>query len=532
MLPPAALRLDATAFRAAYRFALPLMVLYELISFSAWVVPAASSPLFLIVLAAVTVLALIRFELAVLVLLAELFVGSQGGYMLTFGAEQGLELSIRHALFLIVVAIWFAELLAASFAGGERRKAAWAWLQKLNASRVLAPFALLMVTILFGIARGVVFGHPYNLVFFDVDRSLYFALFPALITVFAAPKMIERAAALLCSAVTVAVLKALVVLFFFSHRVFAIAKMLYLWVRDTRVGEITIMVADFYRIFFQSQIFILVSMFLAALFVAYSRSMKERGAKFAAAFVTWAMVSMLLSLSRSFWFGGAAATAALFAVLVWGKAEAKVWKRLVLLGTGSVLLAVGIIAVTYSFPYPNKNGGISLASIFGDRAFSLNDDAAKSRWALLPKLTAAAMEHPLFGSGYGKTVTYETHDPRLKASDETGSYTTYAFEWGYHDIWLKIGAVGAAIYAWFLLSLLRPMLRRVRLARGDFKNADLAFDGGAKQQSLVAAGLLIGLLALIGTNVFSPYLNHPLGIGILMLMGTLAANGAFAKNES
>lgn len=527
LLPHAALALDGAAFRAAYRFALPLMVLYELVSFSAWLVPQASSPLFLIVLGVVTVLALVRFDLAMLVLLAELFVGSQGGYMLTFGAERGLELSIRHALFLVIFAIWFAELLAATFAGGERRKNAWAWLQKLNGAGIFLPFALLMVTIMFGIARGVVFGHPYNLVFFDVDRSLYFALFPALVAAFAAPKMIERTAAILCSAVTVAVLKALVVLFFFSHRVFTIAKMLYLWVRDTRVGEITIMVADFYRIFFQSQIFILVSVFVAALFVAYARSMKERGAKFAAAFVTWAMVSMLLSLSRSFWFGGAVATLALFVILVWGRAGATVWKRLILLGLGSVVLAVGVIAATYSFPYPNKNGGISLASIFGDRAFSLNDDAAKSRWALLPKLTAAAMEHPLFGSGYGRTVTYETHDPRLKASDKTGSYTTYAFEWGYHDIWLKIGLVGAAIYAWFLWSLLRPMVRRVRASRAAFKSADLAFDGGAKQQSIITAGVLVGVIALLGTNVFSPYLNHPLGIGILMLAGALTANGLF-----
>ncbi len=533
LVPHSALKLDGTAFRAAYRFALPLMVLYELVSFSSWLLPTASSPIFLIIIGLTAVLAMVRFDLAMLVLLAELFVGSQGGYMIAFGAEWGLQLSVRHALFLLLVAIWFAELLAASFAGGERRRAAWAWLQKLTSARIFLPFALLMLAIAFGIARGVAFGHPYDLVFFDVDRSLYFALFPALVTAFAAPKMIERAAALLCSAVSVAVFKALVVLFFFSHRVFDVAKMLYLWIRDTRVGEITVMVADFYRIFFQSQIFILVSMFLAALFVAYSRSMKDRGAKLAAAFVTWAMVSMLLSLSRSFWFGGAVATCALFVLLVWGRAGVTAWKRLVLLGLGSVLVAVGVIALTYSFPYPNKNGGISLASIFSDRAFSFDDDAAKSRWALLPKLTEAAMLHPVFGSGYGATVTYETHDPRLKAANSSSRYTTYAFEWGYHDIWLKIGAFGFGMYVWFLFSLLRPLFLRIRASRAAFRHSDMVFDGGDKQQSIVAAGLFVGLVALLGTNVFSPYLNHPLGIGILLLAGALVANGAFvARSEA
>jgi O-antigen ligase len=522
------------SFASTYRFALLLIVMFELLSLVAFFVPWVSSAAFLAILVIVAVLAVVRFDLAVLALLGELFVGSQGGYMLTFGASSGLDLSIRHGLFLIIVAVWFAELLAASFAGGDRRTAAWEWWRRLRSRGLLWPYVALVAAIAFGIFRGILHHNAYSVIFFDVDRSLYYALFPALVVAFAVPRMRTHTAAVLCAAVTAAVAKVLIVLFFFSHRVFSVAKNLYVWIRDTRVGEITIMVADFYRIFFQSQIFILASVFAAALLFAYAASLKDRRARRALAFVCWSMVSMVLSLSRSFWFGGAAAVAALIVLLIWAKAEAKIWKRLVALGIGSVAVAVTIVAVLYWFPFPNKAGSLSIATLLGERAMSLTDAAAASRWDLLPKLTAAAMKYPIFGSGYGTTVTYLTHDPRLLASNETGSYTTYAFEWGYLDLWLKMGAFGIAIYGWFVVMLLAPLVRLMRASRAQYRTADLGSGDQKKLTALIAAGLFIGVIALLATNVFSPYLNHPLGIGILMMVGALACGGMFdgEKNDA
>ncbi len=515
------------SFFSTYRLALLFFLLFELVSFWAFIVPPFSSFAWLIIIAVTAVLAVTKPETAMLLLLAELFIGSQGGYMVTLGAEQGLFLSLRHGLFLIVVGIWFAELIASTLAGGDRRRAAWDWFRSMARRGILVPYALLLAVIVFGVVRGMVLGNGYGTIFFDVDRYLYYGLFPALVAAFARPETRLRAAATLCAAITSSVAKALGVLFFFSHRIFIAASNIYIWIRDTRVGEITIMTADFYRIFFQSQIFILVTVFALALLFAYAGTMKRWSARFAAALVCWSMVSMVLSLSRSFWFGGAVATMALAAVLAWSRAEAAVWRRLALLGAGSALAAVTIVAAIYYFPFPNKSGEMSLSSLLGERALSLGDAAANSRWALLPKLTEAALKRPVFGSGFGTTVTYTTSDPRLLASSKTGEYTTYAFEWGYHDLWLKIGLVGLAVYGWLVVMLLRPLVRGIRASRGLLRAAGMEFDGGQKQKAVVTAGLLVGAVALLATNVFSPYLNHPLGIGTLMLLGALGCGGYF-----
>ncbi len=515
-------------FYATYRLTILLIILFELLSFGAYLLSSnASSFVWIIIVGATTLLALKRFDLAVLILLAELFVGSQGGYLVTLGAAQGLGLSLRQGLFLAVVGVWLAEMVAASIAPSRRREDAWAWLRRLRAHGVLFPYISLIAVLGLGILRGILRGNAYNVIFFDVDRSLYYGLFPALVVAFSIPAMRRRTAAVLTAAVTTSVAKALLVLFFFSHRVYSVAATMYLWIRDTRVGEITIMAADFYRIFFQSQIFILTSCFVAALLYMYARERKGALARVSAAFFCWSMVSMLLSLSRSFWFGGAVATVLLTGILIVAKAEMRIWKRFAFLGVGSIVVAIATIAAVYYFPFPNKSGSLSLASLFSDRAMSLNDSAASSRWALLPKLTQAAMAHPVFGSGYGTTVTYTTSDPRLLATNNTASYTTYAFEWGYHDLWLKIGLVGLAVYGWFIIALALPLLRVVRFGRADLRVADFTENDVRKKSVIISTGVLAGLIALLATNIFSPYLNHPLGIGILMIIAALGVNGAF-----
>ncbi len=521
-------KVNKSDFRNTYLVTIAAIFALEILSLGTYLLSSnAASLVWLVIVSATGIVALKRFDIAVLILLGELFIGSQGGYLVTLGAAQGLNLSLRQGLFLVIVGVWCAELVFATIEGGTRRATAWSWFHRLKERGVLIPYVLLVAMLGFGILRGVLRGNAYDTIFFDVNRSLYYGLFPALVVAFASASLWRRLPAVLSAAVTMAVAKALIVLFFFSHRILNVAQILYFWIRDTRVGEITIMVADFYRIFFQSQIFILVSCFSAALLFAYARERKRWLAYASAAFFCWSMVSMLLSLSRSFWFGGAVATVALALILGWAKAELRVWYRLVALGASSIVIAATVIAALYYFPYPNKSGTLSLTSLFGDRAFSLNDSAANSRWALLPKLTEAAMEHPIFGSGYGTTVTYTTSDPRLLTANNTATYTTYAFEWGYHDMWLKIGLVGLSIYSWFVAMLAFPMLRTMRIGRKDLRVADFAEDDHRKRTVLVSAGVFVGLVALLATNIFSPYLNHPLGIGILMIIAALGVNRAF-----
>ena len=86
-----------------------------------------------------------------------------------------------------------------------------------------------------------------------------------------------------------------------------------------------------------------------------------------------------------------------------------------------------------------------------------------------------------------------SNDPRIRAEFPDGRYTTSAFEWGYLDIWLKIG----------LLGLLAYLILIVKIARESLK------------AGLLGEILFIALTALVITHTFSPYLNHPLGIGFI-----------------
>jgi len=133
-----------------------------------------------------------------------------------------------------------------------------------------------------------------------------------------------------------------------------------------------------------------------------------------------------------------------------------------------------------------------------------NDAAVASRWSLLPVLMKTISREPLLGQGFGSTITYFSQDPRVLQNNPGGEYTTYAFEWGYLSMWLKIGFIGLLVYLLFLLKLIKDSLR-------------LAL----KTNNYLFFALPAGVLFLVFTNIFTPYLNHPLGIGFIIISSCL-----------
>ena len=99
-------------------------------------------------------------------------------------------------------------------------------------------------------------------------------------------------------------------------------------------------------------------------------------------------------------------------------------------------------------------------------------------------------------SGFGSVVTYRTNDPRILSSSPNGLYTTYAFEWGWLDVWLKLGFLGLLAYIILFLKIITD---------------------GLKINKSLSLSLTVGLLVLMAVNIFSPYINHPLGIGYLVM---------------
>lgn len=487
----------------------------ELFSWIGYNSPMISGLLFFAVTIGVAVLAWFKPGYGVLAVLAELFVGSQGGYMLALGPANvdGAILSLRMGLFLAVFCTWLGRTVALLL-----RHQMPSWLIAMRQTKLLWPYVVLLAVFAFGSLRGLAAGNGFGNVFFDANGYAFFALFPAFMEGLADLKARRLMWYILAAAVTVSVAKALAVMYFFSHRLYFIAANMYLWVRDTRVGEVTLTVADFHRVFFQSHLYVLAALFAAFMFAAGAKSVRKASFWVPFGLLVWGIIAMVLGLSRSYWFGGFIGLIVMAGLLLWTRAGKGLWGRMALLGPISVVLAVGIIAGIYAFPFPTKTGDLSFASMLSGRAFSLaGEAAANSRWALLDKLWVAGMEHPVFGSGLGTTVTYRTEDPRLLAEDPSGEYTTFAFEWGYHDLWVKFGVVGLLVYAWLIAVILTPYFISLKLWKGG--------RGTKRADALVLIGIIAGVVAMLATNVFSPYLNHPLGIGLLMTVAAIGYKG-------
>lgn len=505
---------------AAFRAAFPLIVLFEILSYLGLIYPQFSAAAFVIIVGTTLVLSLIRFDLAALVLLAELFIGSQGGYLVSIGAASGIDVSLRLGLFLAVFGVWAARTTAALLTAAMRRRRpeGLEWLAAMRRGGLFWPYLALLAVLAFAVVRGVLAGNGFSNVFFDANGYAFFALFPVFVAALEKRETVLRAAGVLLAAVTDSVIKALFVLYVFSHRMFYAAPSIYVWVRDTRVGEITRMVGDFYRIFFQSHLFALVGIFTFLLFAAFA-AWKGRAYRWGLFFAVVMTTGVLMGFSRSFWFGGFGGALVVAALLVWGRAGVMVWKRLAGAVAVCAACAALLIVLSYSLPFPRKGASVSFASLLGERAFSLSGEAAaNSRWALLPVLWQAGLRHPLIGSGLGTTVTYTTSDPRLLADLPTGEYVTFAFEWGYHDMWVKFGLLGLAVYGWLLWAIAAPFWLLIRRSR-----RSLSGSGEVRPGVLLSVGAVAALTALLFTNIFSPYLNHPLGIGLLMGLGAIGA---------
>ncbi|MGC9048780.1 MAG: hypothetical protein ACP5IX_00970, partial [Patescibacteria group bacterium] len=159
---------------------------------------------------------------------------------------------------------------------------------------------------------------------------------------------------------------------------------------------------------------------------------------------------------------------------------------------------------------PSRSGLTDFSSLISRRFELGTEPAAVSRWQQLGPLWQAIKQRPLFGSGFGTIITYQSQDPRAIAK-YGGRYSTYAFEWGYLDIVLKIGFMGLAVYLILIYQIFREGIKLIF----NFQFSIFNF------WPALVFGLLLGLIALVAAHISSPYLNHPLGIGYLMLCSAI-----------
>jgi O-antigen ligase len=285
----------------------------------------------------------------------------------------------------------------------------------------------------------------------------------------------------------------LLALYFFSHEFsnyWTLAA--YKWLRDSRIAEITGLPNGVFRFFMQSMIILVIGVCMTLY-----RFIQEKSRIWLFGIVSATV--LVISLSRSYALGVVGAIISLVIMLI-GSRQGRLVARSVARVTVVLVGGVALYVLVLKFPLPAIRSQESFQQLLNSRGGATREAASASRWALLPKLNEKIVESPIWGSGFGTTVTYQSSDPRI-IKETGGTYTTDAFEWGYHDVLVKMGFIGLIAYAYLLWIILARLW------------------GAPSNERL---WLIPAFFALLVINVTSPYLNHPLGIGYLALLYAFA----------
>ncbi len=480
----------------------------EIASYFGHLFPAWGDLSFWLLACLVLVFSLKNIRYGIYAAFLELLISSKGYLFSTTIAET--EISIRIAIWLVLLAVWIVYFFSSFFKKRTEKKSIFLKKETYRQNYLYYFFGLF-----FFIAAGLIIGlarNNFSDVFLDFNGWLFFALlFPCLEAVsnknFSNENLSISFSRIFAIAISWMFLKTIILLFLFSHT-FSDATWaqnflnykIYRWVRESGVGEITMMPFGFVRIFFQSHIFALFAFFaILTTMVKFSKEIltTKKFLVFLILAQTAVISLIMISYSRSFWVG--LATGLLFSAFIFLKKYG--WKKSFItagLTIVSATLALGLIAAIIKFPFPKPGVNFNVAEALTDRAKKItNEAAASSRYALLPELWKEIKENFIFGGGFGQTVSYRTSDPKILENNPDGYYTTYAFEWGWLDVWLKIGLFGGLFYLLFFIKL--------------FKNS-------LKQNNLPGDVFALSLIVLVAVNFFTPYINHPLGIGTFLFV--------------
>lgn len=305
----------------------------------------------------------------------------------------------------------------------------------------------------------------------------------------------------------------LLLLYLFTHLPVEGIWAVYGFVRDARLAEVTILSNPawlvglfpngpwYFRVFEQGQFTVMMFtllMIAATVFVA-----KEWRKRKMMILPLALMIAVDVSgQSRSFWLGLVAAVGVMAIVILWNRTSVKEIVRVKATGVAALCVALLSLWVLVVLPVPPRPD-LTNSPYYKGQNDDTRDLAVSSRWNLIGPMMKKIGENPLWGSGFGTPVTYISDDPRIRAMNGTGEYTTYRFEWGYQDIWLKMGVPGLLAFGFYLFTILRAGYRSV-VERDETR--------------WLSISMACGIIALYASHIFSPYLNHPIGLGFMIFV--------------
>ncbi|HEU0051418.1 MAG TPA: O-antigen ligase family protein [Patescibacteria group bacterium] len=454
---------------------------FEAVSFFAIPNPYINGALALFLGVVLFLIALKRPTFAFSILISELLIGSKGA-LFKFGSD-----ALNHGGFSIRM-IFFAAFLFGWIIWAIKRKTWKTWKTYVRSRWVFAALAAMLI---YAFVLGWFF-HQRAFLISDANAwGFWLLLLPALdLAEHERDQFTRDLITVIFAGIGWLALQTVVFAFLFSHQLVAIGSRMYLWIRQSGLGEITKINDHAYRIFFQSQIYAVFGVIGMAVWAFFSHK-RFRGFWILFGFLA---VEIFLSLSRSFWIGLVCGVfSSLILTLCLQNRRRQIVFRFISM---TVALFIGLTAVWGLFALPPNGNGQAFFSLFSSRV-NLDEPAAQSRWELLPVVWHKIFEHPFLGSGFGSTVNYQSKDPRI-IQQTGGTDTAYAIEWGWLEFWIKFGLLGIPLMLWVIF----------HLARGIWQSAFPVWFRIFGLSSITA-------LALI--HIFTPYLNHPLGITVLIL---------------
>lgn len=466
-----------------------ILLAAEVASFFGWRFPVLGAIGWLGVVGCVAYFAFKRPALALGFVMAELLVGGKG-YLFSLPLGDA-DISLRLGIFLVVFAGWAFHALRTRTLWGTQKSFQWLWLGWI----AIAAWAAIV---------GVMRNHGVHAVFEDANAFLFLGLAPAF-GLLQTREHFYTVFQWLVAAVIVLALKTAIVQGLFSYYPSTELVLLYKWVRDTGVGEITYIIGHLYRVFFQSHVYGLLAFFVGIGLAFIQPARRWWWTAFAG---TGAFV-VVVSLSRSFWLGGVIAVACGIVGLLYQRVPRATFFRVGLLS--GVALLIAFLGFQWTLNFPGLwGGGGSGGTLVRARSDIQTESAASSRRELLPVMSKAIFTHPIFGSGFGTALTYQTKDPRVNTKKQAQGvpYSTTAFELGYHAFALQFGIFLFILWIGLLIRFLYQAFLAVRLQ--------------FVEQPLVA-GLLVSVIAVSALHLTTPYLNHPLGFGFFFLLASALA---------
>ncbi|MBI4438058.1 O-antigen ligase family protein [Candidatus Uhrbacteria bacterium] len=427
------------------------------------------------------ILSYVRLERGLFLVFIELFSNPHGA--LITSELDGFSVSLRMALFAGVMVGWFI--------GWTTKR------HRLNLTDGRArPFVLLGLAVTLGFVVGLIQREAVT-VFRDGNAYLYLLYLLPILSVSWNARLRGELLQLLASGALWVSGLSLALLYVFTHFSPDVLLPTYAFFRDSRVAEITNL-GGVYRVFIQSQVFTIIFGLVLLSFSVFARN--RRGLVLLSSLP---IATALLALSRSFWIGIAVSLACM-TVLLWQQLRPKVRHLLHVAGSSlsAVLLSIVLIALVVLFPLPAQDlTGYDLALALKERTANEDDVAVRSRWQLLAPMVESVLHSPLTGQGFGASVTFITDDPRVREIRPDGTWTTSSMEWGWLELWLKMGILGPAAFLYAAYELLKRL-------RG-YQWTD---------QAWLFTALMSSLVFVFVTHFFSPYLNHPIGLGFLLFL--------------